>query len=171
MLDGVEENKYRRVRLLGQGGMGAVYKAVHALTGRRVALKIITGDVGMHSLERLKRFHREARAAGALDSQHIVQVLDAGTEVGTGTPYLAMEYLQGHDLQQELDRVGVLPPLIALRIVAQACVGLQKPTLRGSCTGISSPQTSSWRETRRGDHRQDPRFWPRQDQSRAAAAR
>jgi hypothetical protein len=126
MIGGIIDGRYRVLRKLGQGGMGAVYEAEHTGTGRHVAVKVIsnvelakTGEVAM-------RFQREARAAGTVETQHIVQVFDTGTDPQTGMPYIAMELLRGEDLQQLLRRLGCLHPDLALRIVGQACVGLLK---------------------------------------------
>jgi serine/threonine-protein kinase len=118
--------KYRVERLLGEGGMGAVYEAVHLGTHRRVALKVILGDAAQHSPDVIARFVREAKAAGAIDTQHIVQVLDFGIDAAQGVPYLAMEFLAGEDLDHLMERLGPLSPELAIRIVAQACIGLQK---------------------------------------------
>ncbi len=118
--------KYRIVRLLGEGGMGAVYEAVHVGTNRHVALKVILGDASRQSPEVIARFVREAKAAGAIDTQHIVQVLDFGVDEQQGVPYLAMEFLAGEDLEHLMERLGPLSPELAVRIVAQACIGLQK---------------------------------------------
>jgi len=118
--------KYRIERLLGEGGMGAVYEAVHVHTNRRIALKVILGDASRHSPDVIARFVREAKAAGAIDTQHIVQVLDFGVDGQLGVPYLAMEFLAGEDLDHVMERLGPLSPDLATRIVAQACIGLQK---------------------------------------------
>lgn len=106
--------------------MGAVYEAVHLGTHRRVALKVILGHAAHHSPDVIARFAREARAAGAIDTQHIVQVLDFGIDTEQGVPYLAMEFLAGEDLDHVMARLGQLSPDLAIRIVAQACIGLQK---------------------------------------------
>ncbi len=119
------DGRYHVLRLIGAGGMGAVYEARHLGTGRRVAIKVIHAQVA-ESSEAVQRFHREARAAGSIETPHIVQVLDTGRDPETGIVYMAMEYLQGEDLQQQLKRHGKLPPELALRIVAQACAGLEK---------------------------------------------
>jgi len=115
--------KYNIVRLVGQGGMGSVYEARHAQTGRRVAVKVIGAE---HATDPnlVRRFEIEARATGEIESQHIAQVLDVGVE--KGTPFLVMEFLQGEDLDQLLDRLGTMPPETAVRIVSQACLGLDK---------------------------------------------
>jgi serine/threonine-protein kinase len=120
------DGKYRIDRLLGAGAMGSVYEAQHASTGRRVAIKVISsGDLAANE-KLVARFQREARAAGAIDTQHITQVLDAGVDRDSSLPFLVMEYLAGADLSALLKRLGKLAPDLALRIVAQACLGLQK---------------------------------------------
>ena len=123
----VIDQKYQVVRLLGKGGMGAVYEARHLGTGRRVAVKVILNENGLpQHIDVLARFQREARAAGAIESMHITQVLDTGVDPRGGHPYLVMEYLAGEDLNQTLERLGPLPPDLALRIAVQACLGLAK---------------------------------------------
>jgi cytochrome c peroxidase len=119
------DDKYRIVRILGQGGMGAVYEAIHTGMGRRVAVKVITQAEALRE-STVARFEREARAAGSIDSEQIVQVLDVGKDARSGLPYLVMELLAGEDAEQLVTRVGPLLPDLALRIVAQACLGIQK---------------------------------------------
>lgn len=126
MLGQLIDGKYRVVRLLGEGGMGAVYEAVHTGTSRRVAIKVILGAEASTDEEMVGRFQREARAAGSIDTQHIVQVLDTGTDRESGLPFMAMEFLSGQDLDQLVQRLGPLSPDLVLRITAQACIGLQK---------------------------------------------
>ncbi|XXX72054.1 serine/threonine-protein kinase [Sorangium sp. So ce134] len=120
------DRKYKLVRLLGEGGMGSVYEAEHTATQQRVAIKVIGRRRLLPGSEGVQRLRREARATSAIDSEHIVQVLDAGTDDETDTSYIAMERLHGTDLQQRIDAVGPLPPDVALRIGAQALAGLQK---------------------------------------------
>jgi serine/threonine-protein kinase len=119
-------DRYDIVTLLGEGGMGVVYDAIHTSTGRRVALKVLSLKGAPLKTDVVARFSREARAAGAISSKHIVQVLDAGTDPETGAPFLAMEKLRGQDLREVVRPLGVLPVDLSLRIVAQACVGLAK---------------------------------------------
>ncbi len=126
MIGSVVDGKYEVIRLLGQGGMGAVFEVRHVDTNRRLALKVIRAVEASKQRALVLRLQREARAAGAIDSPHIGQVIDAGTDAATETPYLVMELLLGEDVQQVLDRVGSLEPDVALRIVAQACLGLEK---------------------------------------------
>jgi serine/threonine-protein kinase len=120
--------KYAVVRQLGEGGMGVVYEARHTGTGRRVAVKVITGALGPDSLA---RFELEAKAAGAIESEHIAQVLDVGRDEALGVPFLVMEYLVGEDLAHLFARLGPIPPELALRIGVQACLGLEKAHAQG----------------------------------------
>ena len=122
--------KYAIVRQLGEGGMGAVYEARHTGTGRRVAIKVITGELSRDP-KLVARFEQEARAAGAIESEHIAQVLDVGQDGPGGAPFLVMEYLEGEDVQQLLTRLGAVPADLALRIGVQACLGLEKAHARG----------------------------------------
>ncbi|WP_437894147.1 protein kinase domain-containing protein [Sorangium sp. So ce124] len=118
------DDRYTMIRLLGQGGMGAVYEARHAGTGRRVAVKVILGQAADDEL--VRRFQREARAVGAVESEHIAQVFDTGRDRETGAPYIAMEFLEGEDVQALIERLGPLPVDLALRIGLQASLGLER---------------------------------------------
>ncbi|MBX3158979.1 MAG: serine/threonine protein kinase [Deltaproteobacteria bacterium] len=120
----VIDGKYEIVRELGKGGMGVVYEARHTGTGRRVALKEILGDSIGSDPVLIERFQREARATGAIETQHIAPVLDTGSDPTTAHPYLVMELLQGEDLQDLIVRHGSLSEQVALRVIAQACAGL-----------------------------------------------
>ncbi len=124
-LVGKKLDKYEVIQELGAGGMGAVFEAKNSLTGRRVAIKVILGELSADQAL-VARFQREARAAGSIESRHIAQVLDAGTDAESGAPYLVMELLSGYDLDALMKRMGTLRPTLALRIVAQALAGLEK---------------------------------------------
>jgi serine/threonine-protein kinase len=126
VIDEILNGKYRLIRQMGAGGMGAVYEAEEAPSSRRVAVKVIsTGD---ESRDRalVGRFHREAKATMSIDTDHIVRVFDTGNDAASGQPFMVMEYLVGEDLAQAFKRLGPLPPDTALRIVAQATFGLEK---------------------------------------------
>ncbi len=101
--------------------MGMVLEAINTATGATVALKLISGDV---DAEMLARFQREVRAAAAVDSPHIVRIFDTGTDAASGSPYMVMERLVGDDVSAIARRDGALDPPMAVRIVAQAAVGL-----------------------------------------------
>jgi serine/threonine-protein kinase len=105
--------------------MGSVYEARHIGTGRRVAVKVISSELIEHP-GILKRFEVEARAAGAIESQHIAQVLDIGVDKDRRAPFLVMEFLVGEDIEQLTQRAGPLPHDLVTRIAAQACVGLSR---------------------------------------------
>ncbi len=119
------DGRYRLDRVIGHGGMGSVYEAVHTGTGRRVAIKLIR-QMALGDTDVWSRFQREARASSAIDTRHIVQVLDSGRDAASGLPFMAMELLEGDDLGFLLERGGALEQGLALRVVSQACVGLAK---------------------------------------------
>ncbi len=125
------DGKYLVRRILGQGGMGSVYEAEHTGTGRRCAVKVINSLDLSQDPQVLSRFEREARAAGAIDTQYITQVLDAGLDRNSTLPFLAMEYLEGEDLQHLSKRIGAVSPDLMLRVVAQTCLGLEKAHQQG----------------------------------------
>src|SRR5580698_6205546 len=101
--------RYRVERIVGRGGMGAVYLVRHVRTEERLALKLIHGSLS-GSAELVERFRREARAPAQIDSDHVVRVVDADVapEIG-GAPFLVMEFLRGRDLEQEVKERGRLP--------------------------------------------------------------
>jgi len=115
--------KYTLVRLLGVGGMGRVYEGVHGSIGKRAALKFI--DRESVTPEAVQRFQREAQAAGAIESAHIVEVHDVG-ETDDGRPFIVMELLRGEDLGHRLRRLGRLDVPEALRVVGQLLRGLAR---------------------------------------------
>ena len=118
------DGRYRLLQLLGQGGMGSVYEAEQLDTGLRVAVKVLAGAAAAQSPSLVARFALEARAAGKLDTPHVVKVLDAGVDAALAVPFMAMELLHGGDAQALIAQRGALRPDVAVRIVAQACLGL-----------------------------------------------
>jgi eukaryotic-like serine/threonine-protein kinase len=120
---GLVADTYRVTRLLGRGGMGAVWAAEHLrLPGRQVAVKVLLSP-GVASGEAFARFRREAEIASRLGHPHIVQVLDFHT-LPTGEPYIILELLQGETLAQRLQR-GPVPLEEALTISRQVGSALQ----------------------------------------------
>lgn len=118
--------KYQLVRLLGQGGMGAVYEGRNMATFKRCAVKLLLSPEFGGNAELVKRFFREAKASSIIESDHIVTVYDSGYDTELGWPYMVMEMLHGEDLECLLKRVGVLRPLAAAKLVLQAAMGLAK---------------------------------------------
>jgi len=117
-----EMGEYQLLAKLGEGGMGAVYKARQTNLDRIVALKVLRTS-RMEDKRAVPRFYREMRAVGRLAHPNIVQAYDA-REID-GTPILAMEYVEGLDLSEIVRRTGRLPIADACEIIRQAAVGLQ----------------------------------------------
>src|SRR6185312_16654918 len=115
--------RFRLSRQLGQGGMGSVWLATHLALDIPCAVKFIEGEIAALP-EAQARFEREAKAAAQLRSPNVVQILDHG--VWDGTPYIAMELLDGEDLHRRLARQRVLPPRDVLRIVTEVGRALSK---------------------------------------------
>jgi serine/threonine-protein kinase len=124
----VVAGRFRLGQMLGRGGMGSVWRAVHLGLDVPCAVKFIEGDLASLP-EAQARFEREAKAAAQLRSPHVVQILDHG--VWEGTPYIAMELLEGEDLGKRIARVGRLAPPDTHAIVAQVCRALAKAHAAG----------------------------------------
>lgn len=133
----IAAGKYKVLRLLGRGGMGAVYEAQNVAIGKRVALKFVIVDRSADP-SALARFHREARAVSAVESAHIVQVFDTG-ETAAGEPFLVMELLHGEDLGTRLTR-GRLAVAEALDLAVQALRGLRRAHAAGIVHRDLKPQ-------------------------------
>ena len=114
-------SRYRLKRCLARGGMGSVWIAEHVELETDVALKLLRPELNARPAD-VERFRREAQQAAKLKSPHIVRIHDFG--IDQHTPFIAMELLLGEDLGLRLDRVGKLPPEVALRILEQAARGL-----------------------------------------------
>ena len=109
---------YRIVRRLGQGGMGAVYEAIHETIERRVAIKVLRPQLNV-TADIAVRFINEARAVNLVNHPCIVQVSDYG-QTAEGTAYIVMELLEGETLTKRLQRSGgKLPVNDALRLCRQ----------------------------------------------------
>jgi serine/threonine protein kinase len=101
----VPGTRYRLVRWLGEGGMGVVYEAEHEDIERRVALKILRIEAS-EDPHQAAQFREEARAASRIGSPNIVEIFDFG-ELPDGRLMFAMELLNGHGLDTELDRCPI----------------------------------------------------------------
>jgi serine/threonine protein kinase len=148
LLDG----KFRLVRFLAQGGMGAVYEASHeASQNERVAIKVLL-DTSRSARESgaFARFIREAQVSSSLSSPHIVRVLGGGIDPELGCAYLAMEFLAGEDLENLVDRVGPLNPQVAVRLVIQASKALEVAHAAGITHRDIKP-SNLFLETRNGE--------------------
>src|SRR5690349_19564976 len=95
-LIGRKVHKYDIVRVIGRGGMGMVYEALNTTIGKRVAMKFVDAELAQNK-DAVARFQREAQAASAVESAHIVEIFDSG-ETEDGQPFIVMELLRGEDL-------------------------------------------------------------------------
>jgi serine/threonine-protein kinase len=111
--------KYRIEKVLGAGGMGVVVAARHIDLDQRVAIKCLLAHTRTMP-EIVERFTREARAAAKIQGEHVARVIDVG-RFEDGTPFMVMEYLQGHDLAAQLQEHGPLPVHDAVRYLLETC--------------------------------------------------
>jgi serine/threonine-protein kinase len=118
-------SRYRPIRLLGRGGVGAVYEVEHVRTGARLALKVLHDRAVVNPVA-VERFRREARASARVRSEHVVCVVDADVspELG-GAPFLVMELLEGQDLHA-LCGEEPQPAELVLDWLAQVARGLDR---------------------------------------------
>ncbi|MCC6526014.1 MAG: protein kinase [Polyangiaceae bacterium] len=115
----------RLSRPLGQGGMGSVWVAHHAALDTEVAVKFISPEALKAEPSLAERFTREARLAAKIRDPHVVQILDHGV-TADGTPFIAMEMLEGMSLARLLERQGPLTPTAAAMLVTQTAGALGK---------------------------------------------
>ncbi len=120
--------RYEILQLLGQGGMGAVYKARHKKMDRLVALKVINAQL-VGSATAVERFHREVQAAAKLHHPNIVTAHDA--DQAGDTHFLVMEFVEGTDLAKYVEKKGPLPVVQACHFIRQAALGLQHAHAHG----------------------------------------
>ena len=111
------------VRPLSSGGMGAVFVAEQASTGKLRAIKLMHKELVADPKQR-ERFEQEARVGARIPSDHVVQVIAAGVDPATGAPWMAMELLEGEDLAGHLQTRGTLPAAEVLTIFEQLCHAL-----------------------------------------------
>jgi serine/threonine-protein kinase len=119
---------YELTELLGQGGMGEVWRARHNMLARPAAIKLVRGHtigLGAGAVHEsvVRRFEREAQATAALHSAHTVELYDFGVTTD-GTFYYVMEILDGLDLEQLVRRFGPVPPARAVHLLLQLCDSL-----------------------------------------------
>ena len=122
-------DRYRIVRLLGEGGMGQVYEAQHLNINKRFAIKLLRPEI-VSNQEAVARFRQEAWSASSIGDENIVEIDDFAT-LPNGSVYLAMEYLQGRALSE---RMRAAPPVAldeALDVLMQVCRGLAAAHAKG----------------------------------------
>jgi len=121
--------KYRVERVLGSGGMGVVVAAWHLELEQRVAVKFLH-PLALERADTAERFRREARSAAKIRSEHVARVIDVDIMEG-GIPYMVMEYLEGHDVSEEMAKIGMLPIEDAVDFVLQAVEALAEAHAAG----------------------------------------
>lgn len=118
----VVDGKYRIVRLIGEGGMGSVYEGENRLIRRRVAIKVMLATAAKDA-DLLRRFEREAQAAGEIGNDHILEIIDVGV-LADGDRYMVMEYLDGETLAARIERYGQMSAVHLAPLVRQVLSAL-----------------------------------------------
>jgi eukaryotic-like serine/threonine-protein kinase len=116
------ENKYRIIKIIGEGGMGAVYEGENVRINRRVAIKVLHAGLTANE-EVAQRFEREAQAAGRIGNDHILEVIDLGT-LANGDRFIVMELLDGEPLSSRISSKKRLVPFELAPLIRQSLVGL-----------------------------------------------
>ena len=121
--------RYRLVRRVGEGGMGAVYLGEHLTLRKRVAVKFLHAEMSRIA-EVVARFEREAQAAARLDHPNVVAAHDFG-KTADGVFFLVMEFVEGGSLRDLLERTGRLAPVEALHIARHIAAALTRAHAEG----------------------------------------
>ncbi len=140
-INDVIDERYRIERKIGEGGMSIVYEAYDIVSKKKVAIKIIKGDMMTNPIN-LSRFEREARAAASLSHPNIVRVINLGTY--EGRPYMANEFINGKNLRDVLDIRGHFTPLEACDIMYQLTSAVIHAHEHGVIHRDIKPQNVYW---------------------------
>src|ERR1700722_16522209 len=130
-------NRYEIVTMLGEGGMGAVYKARDRELDRMVALKVIRPELA-ESPEILQRFKQELILARKVTHRNVIRIFDMGD--ADGIKFITMEFIEGRDLKSLLVEKGKLPPEQAVDVVQQVCLALEAAHAEGVVHRDLKPQ-------------------------------
>ena len=122
--------RYRIVRCIARGGMGAVYEAEHLQTKRTRALKVMLPSV-VESEEARARFKLEATVVSSVESDHIAEVIDAGVDDDTGMPFIVMELLKGEELAALSHRTGAMAHEDVVVFLKHAAYALERTHAAG----------------------------------------
>jgi len=119
---------YRILARIGKGGMGSVYEAMDDRMGQRVALKVLSPELAQRK-DFVARFHRESRSLAELSDPRIARVFFNGA--AEGLPFFAMEFIDGQNLEQILEKDGPLPPDRAVHLMSESAIGLSAAADQG----------------------------------------
>ena len=142
------EGKYRLDALIGEGGMGCVYRATRLLIGDTVAIKILHSDT-MRDPNAIERFRREAQAAARLKHPNVVAIYDFGVGADDSV-YLVMELADGEDLRSLIERHGKLSLQVAAELLDQICSALDEAHQHNIIHRDLKPENILVRSTQRG---------------------
>jgi serine/threonine-protein kinase len=121
--------KYELLGVLGEGGMGVVFEALHKRLSTRHAIKVLRREL-LATPEYVERFEREARIAARLKSEHVARIFDIDVTTD-GLPYMVMELLEGHDLAAEYDVRGSVGQEELVDWMVQVCSALAEAHAAG----------------------------------------
>src|SRR5262245_30077794 len=141
---------FRVVKPLRAGGMGAVYIVDQLSTGKQRALKVLAPEIATVPGVR-ERFVLEARAASRIESDHVVEVVTAGIDEQTGSPYLVMELLRGEELADAAIRLGPLPLGDVAEVFSQIGHALEQAHAQGIVHRDLKPENIFLSVSRRRD--------------------
>jgi len=141
--------RYKVIKQLGEGGMGQVYLAEHTAIEKRIALKVLRAEYA-HKGEIVTRFQQEAISASRIKHPNVLDVFDFG-QLDNGCFYLAMEFLDGNDLADELQRARTLTPPRALPIAMQICRALSAAHAKGVVHRDMKPENVFLQRTADGE--------------------
>ena len=149
MIGTLAAGRYRMLKLLGEGGMGRVYLAEHVAIEKRVALKVLRAEYASKG-EIVTRFQQEAISASRIKHPNVLDVFDFG-QLDNGCFYLAMEFLEGNDLADELTRRKVLDAATGIRISMQICRALSAAHANGVVHRDMKPENVFLQRTADGE--------------------
>lgn len=141
-------DRYRLGRLLGEGGMGYVYEAVHEAIDKKFAVKVLAQEMCSHPAH-VERFLREAKTTSKIDHDNIVEISDCGP-TPDGSVFFVMEYLDGEDLGSMIDREGPQRWERTRHLMLQLCEAISAAHAQGIVHRDIKPQ-NCFRTTRRRD--------------------
>ncbi|MEO7038118.1 MAG: serine/threonine-protein kinase [Polyangiaceae bacterium] len=149
MLGSLAAGRYRVIKQLGEGGMGQVYLAEHVAIEKRVALKVLRAEYASKG-EIVTRFQQEAISASRIKHPNVLDVFDFG-QLDNGCYFLAMEYLEGNDLADEIQRRRVLDAATGIRVSMQICRALAAAHANGVVHRDMKPENVFLQRTADGE--------------------